>query len=106
MTLEPSTHFDIKNVQVEVDKFENELFLQAEVDYWNGNENIISVQAELSIYQSGGYQLIGSFHRYYSPLRNQLYFHVFRSCVNSHNCIRTARRISTTEPSSFSSLRK
>ena len=59
--IEPPTHFDIENVQVEVDKFENELFLQAEVDYWNGNENIISVQAELSIYQSGGFQSIGSF---------------------------------------------
>ena len=61
MTLEPSTHFGIENVQVEVDKFENELFLQAEVDYWNGIENIAFVQAELSIYQSGGYQSIGSF---------------------------------------------
>ena len=61
VTLEPSTHFGIENVQVEVDKFENELFLQAEVDYWNGIENIAFVQAELSIYQSGGYQSIGSF---------------------------------------------
>lgn len=61
MTLEPSTYFDIENVQVEVDKFENELFLQAEVDYWNGNGNITSVQANLSIYQSGGFRSIGSF---------------------------------------------
>ena len=61
VTLVPSTHFGIENVQVEVDKFENELFLQAEVDYWNGIENIAFVQAELSIYQSGGYQSIGSF---------------------------------------------
>ena len=61
VTLVPSTHFGIENVQVEVDKFENELFLQAEVDYWNGIENIAFVQAELSIYQSGGYQSIGSY---------------------------------------------
>jgi len=63
-TLEPSTYFDIKNVQVEVDRFEdseNGLYLQAEVDYWNGIDNIAFVQAELSIYQSGGYQSIGSF---------------------------------------------
>lgn len=59
--LEPSTHFSIESVQVEVDKFENELFLQAEIDYWGGIENITLVQAELSIYQSGGYQSIGSF---------------------------------------------
>ena len=61
VTLEPSTYFEIENVQIEVDKFENELYLQAEVEYWNGNENITSVQAELSIYQSGSYQSIGSF---------------------------------------------
>ena len=61
VTLEPSIHFEIENVQVEVDKFENELFLQAEVEYWNGNENITSVQVELSIYQNGGYQSLGSF---------------------------------------------
>ena len=64
VTLEPSTHFRIENVQVEVDRFEdseNGLYLQAEVDYWNGIDNIAFVQAELSIYQSGGYQSIGSF---------------------------------------------
>ena len=59
--MEPSTYFEIENVQIEVDKFENELYLQAEVKYWNGNENIAFVQAELSIYQSGGYQSIGSY---------------------------------------------
>ena len=59
--LEPSNHFAIDSIQVEVDKFENELFLQAEVDYWGGIENITLVQAELSIYQVGGYQSIGNF---------------------------------------------
>ena len=59
--LEPSTHFEIENVQIEVDKFENELFLQAEVDYWNGIENIALVKAELSIYQNGVYESLGSF---------------------------------------------
>ena len=61
VTLEPSSHFEIEKVQVEVDKFENELFLQADIDHWNGNENIASVQAELSVYQNGGYETLGSF---------------------------------------------
>jgi len=59
--LEPSTHFEIENVQIEVDKFENELFLQAEVDYWDGIENIVFVKAELSVYQNGVYELLGIF---------------------------------------------
>lgn len=59
--LEPSTHFEIENVQIEVDKFENELFLQAEVDYWDGIENIAFVKAELSVYQNGVYELLGIF---------------------------------------------
>ena len=59
--LEPSTHFEIENVQIEVDKFENELFLQAEVDYWNGIKNIAFVKAELSIYHNGVYESLGSF---------------------------------------------
>jgi len=42
--LEPSNHFAIDSIQVEVDKFENELFLQAEVDYWGGIENITLVR--------------------------------------------------------------
>jgi len=64
ISLKPSNFFSIENVQVEVDKFENELFLQAEIDYWDGLENIASVQAELSVYQSGSYQLLGSFDLY------------------------------------------
>ena len=59
--LEPSTHFEIENVQIEVDKFENELFLQAEVDYWDDIENIAFVKAELSVYQNGVYELLGIF---------------------------------------------
>ena len=59
--LEPSTHFEIENVQIEVDKFENELFLQAEVDYWDDIENIAFVKAELSVYQNGGYESLGIF---------------------------------------------
>ena len=61
VTLEPSTRFQIKNVQVEVDKFENELFLQAEVYHWNDMENITSVTVELSSYQTSGYEPLGSF---------------------------------------------
>mgnify|MGYP000721166926 CR=1 FL=1 len=61
VSLGPSSQFLIDNVQVEVDKFENELFLQAEIDYWNDIENITSVTAELSIYQSGSYESLGSF---------------------------------------------
>ena len=64
ISLKTSDYFTIENVQVEVDKFENELFLQAEIDYWNGNENITSVQAELSVYQNEGYQLLGNFDLY------------------------------------------
>ncbi len=61
VSLEPSMHFQIENVQVEVDKFENELFLQAEVDHWNGVENITSVRAELSVYQNGSYEILGDY---------------------------------------------
>ena len=64
VSLKTSDHFSIENVQVEVDKFENELFLQAEINYWNGFENITSVRAELSVYQNGGYQSIGNFDLY------------------------------------------
>ena len=59
--VEPTSTFDINNIQIELDKFDNELFLQAEVDYWDGNENIISVNAELSFFNNGGYQSIGIF---------------------------------------------
>ena len=51
----------IENTQVEVDKFENELFLQAEIDYWDGVKNISSVNAELSVYEGEAYQYLGSF---------------------------------------------
>jgi hypothetical protein len=64
VSLKTSDHFSIENVQVEVDKFENELFLQAEIDYWNEFENIVSVQAELSVFQNGGYESLGSFDLY------------------------------------------
>ena len=64
ISLKPSNFFSIENIQVEVDKFENELFLQAEIDYWNEFENIVSVQAELSVFQNGGYESLGSFDLY------------------------------------------
>jgi len=49
----------IDNTQIEVDKFENELFLQAEVTH--DNSNILSVTTELSIYNGGIYNFLGSF---------------------------------------------
>tara|TARA_B110000263_G_scaffold156104_1_gene135553 strand:+ start:98 stop:958 length:861 start_codon:yes stop_codon:yes gene_type:complete len=64
ISLKPSNFLSIENIQVEVDKFENELFLQAEIDYWNEFENIVSVQAELSVFQNGGYESLGSFDLY------------------------------------------
>jgi len=64
VSLQSSSHFSIENIQVEVDKFENELFLQAEIGYWNGLENIVSVHAEMSVYQNGGYQSLGNFDLY------------------------------------------
>ena len=64
VSLKTSDHFSIENVHVEVDKFENELFLQVEIDYWNEFENIVSVQAELSVFQNGGYESLGSFDLY------------------------------------------
>jgi len=51
----------IENTQVEVDKFENELFLQAEVTHNNNISNIVSVTTELSIYNGGIYNFLGSF---------------------------------------------
>ena len=61
ISLESNQFFDIVDTQVEVNKFDNELFLQAEVNYWNDIDNIVSVKAELSIYTINGFQTVGTY---------------------------------------------
>ena len=56
-----NSYFNILNTKIDLDRFTNQLYFQAEIDYWNGSENIKSVIADISILQDGYYELLGRF---------------------------------------------
>ena len=60
----PSSHnttFEFSEIQIAVDKLNNELFIQSYIDYFDDLDSIVSVNAQLYSYYNGGYHFIGEY---------------------------------------------
>ena len=61
VTSNDENFFQIDNVTVELDRLSNQLYLQAEINHWNGPESLQFVKADLSILQDDIYESLGTF---------------------------------------------
>ena len=64
VTSNDDNFFQIDSVTVELDRLTNELYLQAEINHWNGPESLQFVKADLSILQDDIYESLGTFTLY------------------------------------------
>ncbi len=60
----PQSTFEFSEIQIAVDKLNNELFIQSYIDYVDDLDSIISVSVQLYSYYNGGYHSIGEYNLY------------------------------------------